>query len=143
MPEASEEFLARLRQFDPSLLVTWHRRRRRWVVEQCTRHFAPTARHTHVCQRVYVLTVEDPEGGCIPLGDHVFQRLAEIDTIRQGYGPDKHQKWCDDKERERQDQAERIDRKMTEAIRDNSRDNRRQLHHAYDLIQRHDLRINQ
>lgn len=89
----SRDFLRRLQQaFGQDLHVTWHRKKKRFVIEQCTRHFGPAVpvngvlEHTHICNRVYVWLVRDEAtNDYMPLGDRVIARLQEMETYRK-YG---------------------------------------------------------
>jgi hypothetical protein len=89
----SRDFLRRLQQtFGADLHVTWHRKKQRFVIEQCTEHNASPTRldgileHTHVCRRIYVWLVRDEATNeYMPLGDRVIAKLQEMETYRK-YG---------------------------------------------------------
>jgi hypothetical protein len=87
---APEDFKARLRAFDPDLLVTYDLRRHRWKIEQCVLHLAPGAEHSHVCDRVYVWLVQSSEGDFVGLDnwDRIREQLRSMDTRAQGFSPD-------------------------------------------------------
>ncbi len=138
-PSEPVEFKARLRRFDASLTVSWNRLRRRWVIEQCVEHLSPTREHTHICRRVYVWLVQGDAGEMLPLGEHVFAKLAAMDTWRQGYGPEpKHlERWRRDRADEDEKAREKQEEKMAEVVREASRDARGQLLTAKDLLLRH------
>ncbi len=140
-PRASEEFQTRLRRFDPTLLVSWNPRRGKWVIEQCVGHHGG-AGHSHLCERIYVWMVQTEKGDPMPLGDHVLQKLASIDNAKRGFGPEHREAFI----RSLNDEQLELDRKREAEIEDvfhhNSRFNRPQLAKAWNLIQRHDLRVN-
>jgi hypothetical protein len=89
----SRDFLRRLQQtFGADLHVTWHRKKQRFVIEQCTEHNASPTRldgileHTHVCRRIYIWLVRDEATNeYMPLGDRVIAKLQEMETYRK-YG---------------------------------------------------------
>jgi len=88
---APEDFKAKLRAFDPDLLVLYDVRRRCWKIEQCIRHLAPTAEHSHICDRIYVWLVRTPEGDFLGLDDNwdwIREQLCAMDTRAQGFSPD-------------------------------------------------------
>jgi hypothetical protein len=94
----SQEFLKRLQTtFGRDLHVTWHVKKRRFVIEQCVQHHAnpdPNENgilvHTHVCNRIYVWLVRDEATDeYMPLGDRVIAKLQEMETYRKyGTGPE-------------------------------------------------------
>jgi len=142
-PNVPESFRESLRAYDPDLLVSWNPFKRRFVIEQCVRHYAPTSEHTHVCQRLYVCMAQDDDGTMIPLGDRVIEMVKAKDTRRAGYGPQDLARFLRNQREIIQKDREERERKMGEVIREGSRDNRRQLRKALHLIQQHDLRVNQ
>lgn len=85
-----EDFKAKLRAFDPDLVITYDLRRQRWKIEQCVVHWAPGVEHSHVCDRVYVWLVQSPEGDYLSLDNWelIREKLRSIDTRAQGYSPD-------------------------------------------------------
>lgn len=86
-PTFPEEFQRRLQAFDRDLLVAWHKpptsKPGRWKIEQCIRHNGEyyadgRPKHDHVCQRIYVMMVQDDELVPLPLGEHVFEKLRAM-----------------------------------------------------------------
>lgn len=144
-PAISAEFKARLKAFDPLLCVSWNRLRRRFVIEQCIAHHAPTSEHSHLCERIYVLLVESPEGTMLGLGDHVFTELRARDVRNAGYTEDARGR--ENFLRDAANACERSQRKIeadqADAVRHCSRSNRRQLSRAIHLMQQHSLNVNQ
>ena len=134
-PKVSEKFLSDLKAYDPTLLVRWNSRKMRFVVEQCTTHHAPTAEHSHLCERIYVLLVQDPEGGMMGLHSGVIEQIKARDVTKAGFGPDDLHKWtklhADNDEKVRAD----IDRKQSEAIKHASAYGRAQLIKAFNQLE--------
>ena len=130
-PRVPEKFLFQLRSYDPSLLVQWNYKKMRFVIEQCTQHLAPTQEHTHICARIYVLLVQDPEGGMMSLGDSVIEQLKARDVTKAGYGPNDLQRWIDDRNREEDVTRNEIATKQREAVKHASAYGRRQLIQAF------------
>lgn len=142
-PSIPENFRTALRALDPSLLVTWNPGKRRFVIEQCVQHLAPTTEHTHLCGRVYVYLVQDPEGNMMGLGDAVLQEIRRRDVSRSGYGPDDLQKWTRDMQTQLDAARERIEKQQADSVHHASRFNRRQLLRAIHLMQQHSMQVNQ
>lgn len=142
-PAVSDAFRQMLRGYDPDLLVSWNSLKRRFVIEQCVRHYAATSEHTHVCQRLYVLMAQDEAGVMVPLGEKVMDMIREKDTRKAGYGPGDLARFLRDQRRVIEADREDRSKKMGEVIRYGSRHNRAQLRKALHLIQQHDLRVNQ
>lgn len=93
IPSVPEDFQRRLNAFDPDLYVVWHKspftkKPGRWKIERCVRHRADGGPHNHICQRVYILMVQDEEGTPMPLGDHVFTRLQQMRQNWEALGGD-------------------------------------------------------
>jgi len=135
-PKIPEKFLSDLKDLDPTLLVRWNDRKRRFTIEQCTRHHASPEGHNYLCERIYVLLVQDPEGGMMGLGDAVLDMIRARDVTKVGYGPERLRKFQLDMQRIDEENRALIDRKQTEAIKACSRDNRRQLLKAFRLLSR-------
>ena len=142
-PAVPEGFREKLRQYDPSLLVSWNTFRKRFVIEQCIQHLAPTAEHTHICRRIYVLLVQDGEGCMMPLGEKVMEMIAARDTQKAGYGPNDLARFIADSRKKRREHYDAIDRHMNQTMHDATKDGRRQLLKAAHLIQQHSLEVNQ
>lgn len=141
-PSVPEGFREKLRQYDPTLCVSWNTFKKRFVIEQCVRHNSDTAEHTHVCLRNYVLLVQDPEGCMLGLGEKVIEMIAQRDVTKAGYGPDDLDRFIRDMRNKRQEHYQKTERKMDQVIGEGARDNRRQLLKAVHLIQQHNLTPN-
>ena len=143
---APAEFLARLKTFDPSLCIEYNTRRHRWVIEQCIEHFAPTAEHTHVCRRIYVWLVEDPEKNFLSLDhvDGIFEELARRDTLRAGFepGPEGLKKFIDNAEYIRVKDQEKRDAQARELPKLARKDHFLSMNRCKLLLERHGLRLN-
>lgn len=143
-PTISEVFRAKLRTFDADLYVSWNPRRRRFQIEQCVGHHAPTAAHSHLCERIYVLLVQGDEGEMLGLGEHVFKELRARDVRNAGYTED--HRGAENFLRDMNNQCEASQRKIeadqADAVRHCSRMNRRQLLRAIGMMQQHSLEIN-
>lgn len=150
IPSVPEDFQKRLRAFDPDLYVVWHksphtRQPGRWKIERCTRHRPDGGPHSHICVRVYILMCQDDEGTPKPLGDWVFEKLREMRANWEALGGDTERGVRNalalsngiDQALEAKRDADSEDVKIH-----NSRSNKRQLTQVYDLIARHDLRVN-
>ncbi len=132
-PSISEQFVDRLKSFDPDLCVSWSASRHRFVIEQCVEHLAPTAVHTHLCRKIYVWMVQDDDKCMLPLGDHVFDKLKKMAANVESFGgptPRGLRNFIDygnkfDEERKAKEAAA-----MREVARLNSLDNRVQLNNA-------------
>src|SRR5450631_4599787 len=81
-PSFPEDFNRKLQEFDRDLLVMWHlpphlkTQPGRWKIEMCIKHSGENwlngrPKHSHVCDRTYVMMVQDDDGTPLPLGDHV------------------------------------------------------------------------
>jgi hypothetical protein len=145
----SERFRSELKAFDSSLIVLYNEHGMhagKYQIEKCIEHHGG-GDHSHLCRRMYVMTVQGDEGEPLPLGDHVFAKLRMMRQMAEQFGDpndpatiEKATKYFADLEAERQ-AKERAD--MREVARLNSLDHRVQLNKARMLIQRHDMRINQ
>lgn len=132
-PAIPEKFLSDLKALDPTLLVRWNDRRRRFVIEQCTRHNAGPE-HTHLCERIYVLLVQDPEGGMMGLHSGVLDTIRARDVTKAGYGPDSLKKFTQNAQDVDDANRKTIERKQREAVKACSADNRRQLLKAFNQL---------
>ena len=143
---APESFLKCLKAFDPSLYVEYNPIRHRWVIEQCIEHFAPTAQHSHVCRRIYVWLLEDPEGNYLGLEhvDRIFEELARRDTTRAGYepGPEGLKKFIADADYALKRDQEKRDAQMKELPRLCRKDNWLSMSRLKLMLQKHSLRPN-
>lgn len=141
-PSVPDWFRTRLAHYDPTLLLAWNGRKRKWVIEQCVRHHAPAAAHSHVCERIYVWMVQDAQGDPMPLGEHVLEKLAAIDLQRQGFGPEDREKFIRRLNQEQLELERKREAEIASMMRHNRLYHRVQLNRAFSLIQRHDLRVN-
>ena len=142
-PAISQGFRDKLRAQDPTLTVSWNWKKRRFVIEQCVRHHASTAEHNHLCERIYVLLVQDPDGGMLALGDHVLEEIRRRDIHRAGYGPNDLGRFTRDMQAKLEDHQQKIDAAQADAVHHASRVNRRQLLRAISMMQNHSLEVNQ
>lgn len=142
-PAVPDSFREMLRKYDPDLFVTWNTARKRFVIEQCVRHLSGRPEHTHLCQRNYVVIVQDDEGCMVSLGEKVIQMIAERDNARKGFGPGDLERFLAERRNERDSLLEKVHAKGSDSIRHATRDGRRQLLKAAHLIQQHSLEVNQ
>src|ERR1043165_5149069 len=124
-----EDFVGQLRAFDPRLIVTWNRRKNRWLIEECMQHAieAPIEGHCHLCRRSYVWLVQDPDGGYMPLCSRIIEELKGMDVCRKFGSPEGVVKAMDKIDRKNQ-AAEK--KHVREHIQNQKRDNKRQLEQA-------------
>lgn len=134
-PSVPENFLRNLQTYDPSLLVRWNHKKMRFVIEQCTRHYAQGVGHNHLCERIYVMLVQDPDGCMMSLGDAVIEQIKKRDVTKQGYGPEGLARWTADRAREDAEVRADIERKQDDAIKHCSRFSRRQLLDAFTRLE--------
>ena len=155
-PSFPDDFNRRLQAFDRDLWITWHlppnlrQKPGRWKIEMCSRHHADSwpdgrPRHSHLCQRVYVMVVQDEDGTPLPLGEHVLTRLHEMRAYSETFGGEtergrdnfiRHSNTVDEQ------LAAQREAKSEDIKRHNQRLNRRQLNRMADLVARHDMRPN-
>lgn len=133
-PKVSEKFLSDLKAYDPTLLVRWNSRKMRFTIEQCTHHHSPTAEHSHLCERIYVLLVEDAEKCMMPLGGAVIEKIKARDVTKAGYGPGDLRRFLADANELERKAREKIDRDQTEAVKHCSRDGRAQVIRAFNML---------
>lgn len=142
-PAIPESFLESLRQYDRSLLVAWNHIRKRFVIEQCTEHYADGNAHSHLCRRIFVLMAQDDEGVMLPLGDRVMDKIRAADVSKAGYGPNDLAKFLADQKLVLKKDHDDREAAMADAVRHGSKLNRRQLLKAIHLMQQHNLTVNQ
>jgi hypothetical protein len=133
-PKVSEKFLADLKRYDSTLLVRWNYKKMRFVIEQCIRHHAPTAEHSHICERIYVLLVQDSDGGMMALHSGVIEQIKARDVTQAGYGPNDVHKFIADANEIERKAREKIDRDQSDAVRHCSRDGRAQVIRAFNML---------
>lgn len=156
-PNFPEEFQRKLQDFDRDLLITWHRpphwprsRRGVWKVERCGIHhggfdMSGRPKHTHVCERLYVLMAQDEEGTPMPLGEWVFEKLRGMRQEWERLGGDTERGV-----RNALAESDRIEQGMEakrEAARQdvkeyNRKFNKVQINRVVDLVDTHDMRPN-
>jgi len=141
-PAISDAFRERLRQLDPDLCVAWNYVKKRFVIEQCVKHLSGTAEHSHVCDRNYVLMVQDEDGCMMSLGEKVIEMVKARDVSRLGYGPNDLARFQTDIKAAAKEEIKRREEAGESVIRYASRHNRRQLLSAIHLIQQHNLTPN-
>lgn len=135
-PAISETFKRELRALDPTLLIRWNPRRMRFVIEQCTEHHAPGPEHDHLCARIYVLLVQDPEGGMMSPSSATLEQIKARDVTKAGYGPGDLQRWTKERADEDAETRKTIERKQREAVKHASAYGRRQLLQAFQKLSR-------
>jgi len=157
-PTPPEEFERKLQQYDRDLIVAWHKpptwKRSRpgvWKIEQCVRHLSgllhPDGRpkHTHVCQRSYVMLVTDEQGSPLPLGEHVIEKLRAMRAYSESFGGETERGLKNFIRNSDAIDAELENRRAVAAegiMQHNRKYNRVTLNRAYNLLERHDLRPN-
>lgn len=133
-PTIPEKFLHDLKELDPSLLVRWNNRKMRFVVEQCTHHHATGSEHSHLCERIYVLLVQDPEGAMMGLHSGVLETIKARDVTKAGYGPSDLHRWTKERADEDAENRKNIEKKQREAVKHASAYGRRQLIDAFSRL---------
>lgn len=133
-PTIPESFKQQLRSYDPTLHVEWNSRKMRFVIQQCVQHHAPTSDHNYLCERIYVLLVQDPEGCMMSLGEAVMNMIKARDVTKAGYGPNDREKWIADRNAEEIVEKQRIDAAQADAVKHASRFSRRQLLSAFNQL---------
>jgi hypothetical protein len=137
-------FRRALAETDPNLIVCYNPMRKRWVIDRCTRGGAMNAAaHTHTpeCPRTNVTVVQEEDRSYKPLCQAVIDDLRSRDTWTK-YGS--AEKYHDASETAAASATAEIDRKVDELYSETTKDNRRQLLRAFDIMQNHDLaRVNQ
>jgi hypothetical protein len=144
-PAIPEGFRRRLHEQDRTLLVSWHEKRHRWLIEQCIGPHLPdgSGDHTHLCGRIYVYMVQDENRLYLPLGDHVLEELRRRDVSRLGYGPENADDFIRAMNQVDEANKAKIEADMADSVKHASRFNRRQLLQAVRLLQTHSLEVNQ
>jgi hypothetical protein len=156
-PSHPDSFERQLQAYDRDLVVVWHKpphwpkkKPGVWKIEQCVRHIGGfhedgRPKHTHVCQRTYVLMVQDDDGTPIPLGEHVIEKLKAMRAYSEKFGGETERGLRNfvkdsnniDAELEARREAARLD-----MLAHNRKFNRRQFNQFYNLVERHDMRPN-
>jgi hypothetical protein len=134
-------FASQLRALDPNLLCYWNPRKGRYIIDRCTRggvHNAALHTHTPECPKTNVMVVQD-DGQYMPLCEAVLSDLRGMDSWSHGSA---EQFILHNDNAATEDEAKRS-AAVDAAFREASKDNRRQLLKAYDLVQTHDMRVNQ
>ena len=65
-PNISEDFLKKLKAFDPDLCVSWLPTPHRFIIEQCVAHDHSRSGHSRLCRKSYVWMVQDEEKSMMP-----------------------------------------------------------------------------
>jgi hypothetical protein len=135
---APESFVGQLYSLDPRLIVTWNRRKHRWVIEECMEHIieAPTLGHSHLCRRSYVWMVQGEDGSYRPLESSVIEELKGMDVYKKYGGPDGVIRRMQEIDAENQDKQRKD---IREEIQARKRDNRRQINEVVTLVERHNI----
>ena len=144
---APAEFLTRLATFDPTLYVEYNPKRHRWVIEQCVEHFAAGTAHTHICRRIYVWLVQDPDGNYLSLdhADRIFEELARRDTQRAGYAPTPEglKKFLADADYGLQREHEKIDSEIAKQPKLARKDNWLSMNRLKLMLDKHGLPVSE
>lgn len=156
-PTFPADFQRKLQDFDPELLVSWHRpphwprsRRGVWKVERCTKHWggfdlSGRPKHSHICERVYVLMAQDADGTPMPLGEWVFEKLREMRQNWERLGGNT-ERGIRNALAESNAIEQSLEAKREAARQDvkeyNRKFNKVQINQVVDLVDRHDMRPN-
>lgn len=153
-PSYPEDFQRRLQAFDQDLYLSWHqpptRKPGRWKIEQCVLHsgsFYPDGRprHDHLCQRIYVMMVQDDELVPLPLSEHVFEELRKRrSNVERLGGPTERglRNFVQESTNIDQELAAKREAASEDVKQHNRRFNRLGLNRLIHLIQQSDLRLN-
>ncbi len=135
---SGESFLESLYSFDPRLIVTWNRRKHRWVIEECMEHAieSPHRGHSHLCRRSYVWMVQDEDGSYRPLESSVIEALKGMDIQKKYGGAEGIVKRMQEIDKQNEEQERKA---IREHIQNQKRDNRRQINELVTLIERHNI----
>lgn len=138
-----EWFAKSMHDIDPSLIVFFNPLRQRWVIDRCTAGGEfKTSNHPHTpeCPRTNVRIVQGEGGEYMPLCDDVLTWLRAHDTWSQHSSAEQFVTVLRNKDEEYQN-------KLREERRDNTHhrtlDGKRQLQKAKNLMDQHDLQVNQ
>lgn len=136
--EPSESFVESLYALDPRLIVTWNRRKHRWVIEECMEHAieSPHRGHSHLCRRSYVWLVQGEDGSYRPLESSVIEAIKGMDVYKKFGGPEGIIRRMEEIDADN-DAQQRKD--IRDEIQARKRDNRRQINEVVTLIERHNI----
>ena len=134
----NESFVASLHALDPRLIVTWNRRKHRWLIEECMQHAieSPSDGHSYLCRRSYVWLVQAEDGSYRPLESSVIEELKGMDVQKKYGGPDGIIRRMNEITAEN-DAKER--KHVRDRIQDGNKDNKRQREELITLIDRHNI----
>jgi hypothetical protein len=127
-------FLKKLKAFDSALVVYFNRFKGRWVIDRCVHGNA--CAHSGNCERVNAMIVQSPEGGYMPLGEHVFEELRKRDLWRQ-FDSAEHMGAVQSTQAE--EQRDKIVADIRGDFNSMIREDRVQLNRFRHLIQTHDI----
>jgi hypothetical protein len=135
---APESFVEQLSSLDARLIVTWNRRKHRWVIEECMEHAieSPSGGHSHLCRRSYVWMVQGEDGSYRPLESSVIEAVKGMDINKKFGGAEGIIRRMEEIEAEN-DAQQRKD--IRDEIQARKRDNRRQINEVVTLIERHNV----
>lgn len=134
-------FASQLRALDPNLICYFNAHKQRYIIDRCTRggvHNAALHTHTPECPKTNVMVIQD-QGQYMPLCEKVLDELRGMDSWSHGTA---EQFILHHENALAEDEAKR-NADIDSAFDLASKENRRQLLKAYDLIQTHDMRVNQ
>lgn len=119
-------FIAGLRDMDPELTCYWNPHRERFVID----------RRQPDGSSVNVRVVEDGRGEYRPLGEDLLAELKASDLWSKHGTVENYQRSVRNAEAEDEARREQAINNVWDAV---TKDNRRQLHKAFDLLQTHDF----
>lgn len=134
-------FASQLRALDPNLICYFNAHKQRYIIDRCTHggvHNAALHTHTPECPKTNVMVIQD-QGQYMPLCEKVLDELRGMDSWSHGTA---EQFILHHENALAEDEAKR-NADIDSAFDLASKENRRQLLKAYDLIQTHDMRVNQ
>lgn len=129
--QVPEWFLTRLKDTDPNLVVYFNPFKRRWMIDRKVEGQLSTN----------VMVCESDTGEPLPLSDNIIDRIRSMDAWKKHLSYEAFHRH--NIELAAADKAKR-EAEIRESYRLATLDDKRQLHKAYDLVQRHDVaRVNQ
>lgn len=138
-----EWFAVALRDIDPSLIVFFNPIRARWILDRCTAGgelHVSNHEHTPECPRTNVKVIQDETGQYLPLSPDILDWLRANDTWAQHSSAGQMITILANQDAAYQE-------RLKEERRDNTHhrtlDHKRQIQKAKNLMDQHDLKVNQ
>lgn len=128
--QAPAWFLKLLRDTDPQLTCYWNPFKTCWVID----------RKTEDGQTTNVLVCKADNGDPLPLNENIIDRVRSMDAWKK-FGS--YEAFHQHNINLAAEDARKRDAEIKENYRLAALDDKAQLHKAFDLIQRHDMRVNQ